>query len=197
MLALVGWLAFARWEGAATLVFFLLLYGVISDFLDGYLARKYGSISNFGKIMDAIVDKVLVLGSLSLAVYLGRLFPAWLLPQSLGIALVALIAVRELGITLMRLIAARKGVVLAAEKTGKWKAIWQMTAICVLFAQPMFARDFEAWLPESFSMRIWADYVWINGMLYFLYAAYLTILSGLLYVGRYWRVVMAPRPSAA
>jgi CDP-diacylglycerol---glycerol-3-phosphate 3-phosphatidyltransferase len=198
VLGLVAWLFTATWTGAATLVFFLLLYGAISDFVDGYLARKYGLVTNFGKIMDALVDKVMVLGALVLLIWKGLLFPDWwavflpdwLGPRTLAIVLVSLIAVREAGITLLRLVAARKGIVLAAEKSGKRKAIWQITSICVLFAQPMFAHDVTAW--TGWNLRLWSDFVWVNGLLYFFLAAYLTIVSGAMYVGRYWKVVFAP-----
>lgn len=186
VLCLLVWLAFESWTGAATLAFFCILYGAISDFVDGYLARKYSVVSNFGKIMDALVDKVMVLGSLVLLILVGLLYPLWLV-----LPLVVLIAVRELGITWMRLVAARKGVVLAAEKSGKRKAIWQITAVCVLFAEPMFSRDLQSL--TSVDISLLSEWVWLNGMLYFLFAAYLTISSGALYVGKYWRVFTAPR----
>lgn len=186
VLAVLGWLAFETWTGAATLAFFCILYGAISDFVDGYLARKYEVVSNFGKIMDALVDKVMVLGSLGLLIYLDLLKPLWL-----TLPLLVLIAIREFGITWMRLVAARKGVVLAAEKSGKRKAIWQITAVCVLFAYPMFAVDFQRL--TSWDLHLLADFVWLNGMIYYLYAAYLTIVSGVLYVGKYWKVFTAPK----
>lgn len=195
VLALAAWLAFEDWTGAATLTFWLAIYGVVSDFVDGYLARRLQAISNFGKIMDALVDKVMVLGALVIVIQLGLLFPPeWDVLMPFGLStrtaawiVVGLMAVREVGITLLRLIAARKGMVLAAESSGKRKAIWQMTAICVIFAQPMFANDFAVWTGWNFDL--WADFVWLNGMFYFFYAAYLTIVSGAFYFGRYWRVV--------
>lgn len=189
VLALLGWLAFETWTGAATLAFFCILYGAISDFVDGYLARKYEVVSNFGKIMDALVDKVMVLGSLALLLYVGILRP---LPYVLPV--VILIAVREIGITWMRLVAARKGIVLAAETSGKRKAIWQITAVCVLFATPMFGVDLQRVVSADVSLL--ADWVWLNGMLYFIYAAYLTLTSGALYIGKYWTVFTAPRKVA-
>jgi CDP-diacylglycerol--glycerol-3-phosphate 3-phosphatidyltransferase len=190
VLALLVWLAFAHWTGAATLAFFCILYGAISDFVDGYLARKYNVISNFGKIMDALVDKVMVLGSLVLLILVDLLYPLWLV-----LPLVILISIRELGITWMRLVAARKGVVLAAETSGKRKAIWQITAVCVLFAVPMFSRDLQRVVSADVSLL--GHWVWLNGMLYFLYASYLTISSGALYFGRYWHVFTAPRQNGA
>lgn len=172
------WLVFQTWPGAATLAFFCILYGAISDFLDGYLARKYNLVTNFGKIMDALVDKVMVLGSFVLLLILGVLWPTFWM-----VILVALMALREVGITLIRMVAVRKGIVLAADTSGKRKTIWQTTAICVLFAVAMFERDLAHLLNAD--LTLFADYVWGNGMLYFLLSAYLTIWSGALYLKRY------------
>lgn len=178
VLATMIWLVFQTWPGAATLAFFCILYGAVSDFLDGYLARKYNLITNFGKIMDALVDKVMVLGSFVLLLVLGVLWPtSWM------VVLVLLMAFREVGITMIRMVAVRKGIVLAADTSGKRKTIWQTTAVCVLFAVAMFERDLANLLNTDLTM--FADYVWGNGMLYFLYSAYLTIWSGALYLKRY------------
>lgn len=181
LMALV-WLVHQTWTGAATLAFFCILYGAISDFVDGYIARKYELVTDFGKIMDATVDKVMVLGAFVLILYLGLLEPKWI-----HAPLVVLIAARELGMTWMRAVAARKGVVLAAEKAGKRKTIWQTTAICVLLAVPMFERDVAAW--TGWPMEMVALFVHLNGYIYFYYAAFLTITSGAMYLGKYGRLV--------
>ncbi|MGC9451028.1 MAG: CDP-diacylglycerol--glycerol-3-phosphate 3-phosphatidyltransferase [Oceanipulchritudo sp.] len=171
-------LVLQEWTGAATLAFLCILYGSVSDFLDGYIARKYNLITNFGKIFDALVDKVMTIGSLVLLIWMGLLPPAVLT----GLVVLGM-ALREGGITLMRIMAARRNVVLAAEKAGKRKTIWQVTGICILFAVPMFERDFPAWLGADLSL--WARYVWINGYLYFLFSAWLTIGSGIQYFRKY------------
>jgi len=181
LIALV-WLVLQPWTGAATLAFFCILYGSVSDFLDGYIARKYNAITNFGKIMDALVDKVMTLGSFVLLVWLHMLEPTLLMSIIVG-----LMAVREVGITLMRIAAARKDVVLAAEKAGKRKTIWQTTAICVLFAVPMFGQDFAHWL--NVDLSVFALYVWINGYIYFVLSAWLTIVSGFQYLRKYGPLV--------
>ena len=165
------WLVLQEWTGAATLAFFCILYGSVSDFLDGYIARKYNLITNFGKIMDATVDKVMTLGSFILLVWLGLLEPFLL-----ASIVVALIAVREIGITILRFVATRKNLVLAAEKSGKRKTIWQTTAICVFFAIPMFERDFATWIGVDLSL--FGLFVRINAYLYFILASWLTIGSG-------------------
>ena len=184
LVALV-WLVLQDWTGARSLAFACILYGSISDFLDGYIARKYQLITNFGKIMDALVDKVMTLGSFVLLIWLGLLPPA-----PLAIVVVSAMAVREVGITLMRIAAARRNVVLAAEKAGKRKTIWQTTCICILFAVPMFGHDWAEWLGTDLSL--FETYVWINGYIYFILAAWLTISSGISYFRKYGPLVFTP-----
>ncbi len=186
LIALV-WLVHQTWVGAATLAFFCILYGAISDFVDGWIARKYNLVTDFGKIMDATVDKVMVLGAFVLLVYLEILMPKWLM-----VPLVVLITLRELGITWMRVVAARKGIVLAAEKAGKRKTIWQTTAICVLLAVPAFERDLPVLMGRDFPL--WNDFVFLNGYLYFLLATLLTVSSGVLYLVRHGRVFFIKGP---
>ena len=99
--------------------FIIFLLACLTDFLDGWLARKRNEISDFGKIMDPVADKVLVLGALLSFVQL-QLVPAWM---------VVLVIIREFLITGMRLFAIRKGVVLAAESAGKHKTVSQMVTI--------------------------------------------------------------------
>ena len=178
VLCALVWLVLQEWTGAATLAFFCILYGSISDFLDGYIARRYNLITNFGKIMDATVDKVMTIGSFVLLVWLGIVQPALA-----GWIIVAGITIREVGITLLRMAATRRGIVLAAERSGKRKTIWQVTAICVLFAVPMFERDVQAW--TGWDLSVWVAYVWGNGYFYFGLAAWLTISSGMEYLRKY------------
>ena len=98
-------------------------------------------------------------------------------------------AIREVGITLMRFVAARKNIVLAADRSGKRKTIWQVTGICVLFAVPMFEVDWQTWLGQDLSLFVL--YVKINGYIYFALAAWLTISSGVKYLQRYGPMVIS------
>ena len=103
-------------KGCALIIF---LVACLTDFLDGWYARRRNEISDFGKIMDPVADKVLVLGAFLSFVQL-QLVPAWM---------VVLIIIREFVITGMRLFAVRKGVVLSAEAAGKHKTVSQMVTI--------------------------------------------------------------------
>ena len=101
---------------------FLFIFASITDFVDGHLARKYGLVTNFGKFMDPVADKLLVCSALICFVEQG-LMPAW-------IALI--IIARELIIDGFRLVAAGKGIVIAASIWGKAKTVVQMVACFVL-----------------------------------------------------------------
>lgn len=175
VLALIIYLMATRHDAGAMLwVFLLTIYGAASDFLDGYLARRFGWITNLGKILDALVDKIMTQGLFLTAIGFG-LLPFWCL------FLLLPMAIREFGITALRLWLAHQGKVMAAEAAGKKKTVWQIVSICVLFAIPFLHSVLPApsgisWLEAWFSL---------NGLLYFLYAAWLTISSGWSYVCKY------------
>jgi CDP-diacylglycerol--glycerol-3-phosphate 3-phosphatidyltransferase len=95
----------------------------LTDLLDGYLARSRGSVTTFGKLMDPLADKLLIIAALITLVSLQRL-PAW-------IAMV--IITRELAVTVLRLGASQAGIVIAASRFGKLKTCLQIAAIlCVI-----------------------------------------------------------------
>ncbi|MHB1809496.1 MAG: CDP-diacylglycerol--glycerol-3-phosphate 3-phosphatidyltransferase [Solirubrobacteraceae bacterium] len=96
----------------------------LTDFVDGHLARARDSVSTFGKLMDPLADKLLVIASLISLVSLNRL-PAW-------VAMV--IIARELAVTVLRLGATQVGVVMAASQLGKVKTTLQIAAILALIA---------------------------------------------------------------
>ena len=107
-----------------------ILFAVASftDFLDGYLARKNHLVTDFGKFMDPLADKVLVMAALLWFVEAGRL-PAWVL---------LVVIVREFAVTALRLIAVERGRVIAAAWSGKVKTASTMVCICLmlLIARP-------------------------------------------------------------
>jgi CDP-diacylglycerol---glycerol-3-phosphate 3-phosphatidyltransferase len=96
----------------------------LTDFVDGYLARARGSVTTFGKLMDPLADKLLIVAALLSLVSLGRL-PAW-------IAMV--IITRELAVTVLRMGATQAGVVIAASMFGKVKTCLQIAAILAVIA---------------------------------------------------------------
>ena len=129
----------------------------LTDALDGYVARKYNMVTNFGKFFDTLVDKLLTCSAFIALVALGR-FPAW--------AAIIIIA-RELTISSLRAIASQHGVVIAADTLGKAKTIIQMLGIIYLTLLPIFY--FQPMVPTVTSIVVLA-------------AVAITIVSGLDYL---------------
>ena len=103
----------------------IFVFAALSDALDGYLARKLDVVSDFGKIMDPLADKLLVFSALICLVELGDI-PGWM---------VIIILARELTITSLRSIAAAEGNIIAAGMSGKIKTVFQMVAIPLIMLQ--------------------------------------------------------------
>lgn len=102
----------------------IFIVASLTDLLDGKIARKYNLVTNFGKFMDPLADKLLVCSALICLVELGRI-SAWM---------VVIIIAREFTISGFRLIAADNGVVIAASYWGKFKTTFQMLAVCLMIA---------------------------------------------------------------
>ncbi len=160
----------------ATAVILALLAG-LTDLLDGYLARKYNWVSDFGALMDPLADKIFVTGTMLMAVEY-RIIPAW-------IAIAVLF--REFMVTGLRTLAAKKQIVISADRWGKLKTALQMTMLGI--AGIAWAIDggsdylkIESW----FGIRIW--YVW---MAFMTGIVLVTLLSGLGYFIRYRKLFLS------
>ena len=122
-------LMYLRFPGHMYWAFGVFVLASLSDFVDGYIARHYNQVTDFGKFMDPLADKILVTAALVYFIPLG-LAPAWV---------VILILAREFLVTSLRLIAAGKGIVIAADKWGKYKTATTMVWICyALLAQNFY-----------------------------------------------------------
>lgn len=108
-----------RWAALA-----IFIIASLTDLLDGKIARKYGLITNFGKFMDPLADKMLVCSALICLVELQKIY-SWM---------VIVIVVRDFVISGFRLVAAESGKVIAANYWGKFKTASQMIMICLLIA---------------------------------------------------------------
>ena len=175
LFGVVGFL-YLPFLGASSLAFVLFIIGALTDWADGYYARKQGLVSNFGKLMDALTDKVFMVGLFISLLVIGIL-PEWTLP------LLLLILSREFLITGLRLVAASEGVVLAAEKSGKHKTVSQMVAAILLLFAVAIRADFSERLPSIFG-----DVVHWCGLGFFVIATLLTVSSGLKYMVKYWSI---------
>lgn len=135
----------------AALIVFVLAFA--TDWLDGYLARRNNEVTNFGKIIDPLADKMLVTAALLCLLSYGSISP-WL---------AIIILTREFIVSGIRIAAAAEGNVIAASAWGKIKTIWQFIAICVALI-----------LKDNYSLQIVTDIcMWL--------AAALTIISGVIY----------------
>lgn len=169
-------LLYLPFKGASSLAFILFVIGALSDWADGFVARKQGLVSNFGKLMDALTDKVFMVG-LFISLLAAGILPAWTLP------LLLLILTREFLITGLRLVAASSGIVLAAEKSGKHKTVSQIVAAILLMLAEAVRQDFPQALPSGFG-----DTLYVTGLVFFVIATLLTVSSGTLYMVKYWSI---------
>ena len=108
------------------LAFWIFVGASFTDYLDGYIARRDNLVTNLGKLLDPLADKILVLSAL--LVFTKN--------NQLSIWVVLLILFRELMITGLRSIAAAEGVVIAAETLGKWKTVSQIIGILIIIVFP-------------------------------------------------------------
>jgi CDP-diacylglycerol--glycerol-3-phosphate 3-phosphatidyltransferase len=160
----------SSWEYARTSALVIFLIAGITDFVDGEVARRYGIITNFGKLMDPLVDKIMMAAAFISLVPL-KAVPAW--------AATAVVA-RDFLITGLRLMATTKGRILPAERLGKQKTSWQI--ITVIFFLALLATNELQYADENSGwwFRAWHEagpvLVWIT--------VALTIYSGL---GFAWR----------
>ena len=144
--------------GSASKWIALVLFVVASltDLLDGYLARRDHLVTNFGKFMDPLADKLLVCSALICFVELGRL-PAWM---------VIIIIAREFIISGFRLIASDNGIVIAANYWGKFKTVSQMFMIILLIMNLgggfVIAEQILIWLALALTVISLVDYIWKN-----------------------------------
>lgn len=184
MFAVVG-LMYAEFLWAASLAFWLFIAAALTDWLDGKIARERGIVSSFGRFMDAVIDKVLVIGMM-IALVNGDYFGGWRITSMM---LLLCILCREFAISGLRMAAATKGQVVEADAGGKVKTFVQLNAIGWLMGSRMLSQDY----PEVFGGqdRAWVDGVRWVGMGLFVLSAVLTITSGISYFRRHGRVLFS------
>jgi CDP-diacylglycerol--glycerol-3-phosphate 3-phosphatidyltransferase len=167
------------WPGLRTLALFLFLFAALTDWLDGWLARKFGQVSEFGKFMDALADKVLTMGMFVSLLALGAL-------EKCTLFLILLILSREFLITGLRLVAAAKGKTLAAEKVGKVKTVIQLLCISLFLGQLSLEVDGARFLDPDTNIQVIEALRW-SGQISLIFATVLTVFSGVIYLVKYWK----------
>lgn len=156
----------------------LFTLGAVTDVLDGRLARKYNWITNFGKIVDPIADKLLTLGAFTTLSLLG-LFPLWILIP---------IFIRELLITVLRFYFLYLGTAVAAVKSGKQKTTLQIASITAAYVNYLFQQH-VATPPVSPTLN--SIGLALNAVMYILLLAalYQTLVSGFEFLRNNWALL--------
>ena len=157
LLLTIPFLIILEQPGMAWVALGIFVFASLTDWVDGYLARKLGQVTSLGALLDPLVDKVLVTGALVALTGMG-VIPAWS---------VTLILFREFLVTGLRTLEAARGVVLSAGMLGKIKTTLQMVAIALL----LFALDPTA--PAAASAA---------GMMVYWAAVIMTVISGAQYL---------------
>ncbi len=147
----------AGWFGESTfacdmVALAIFIIASLTDLLDGKIARKYNLVTNFGKFMDPLADKLLVCAALVALVEMGRI-PSWV---------VIIIISREFIISGFRTIASDNGVVIAASYWGKFKTTFQMIMVCLMIAnipQIQLLTDIVMWIALALTVVSLVDYL--------------------------------------
>jgi len=149
-----------------------LLFAVasITDWLDGYIARKQNLVTSLGRFLDPLADKLLVSITLIMLLSLKRV-PAWM---------VALIVAREVAITSLRIAAARDGIIMESSRLAKYKTAFQLVATEALLIHYTYATiNFH-----------------LVGMITLWIALFITLWSGFVYFTRFFRKTFTPSPGS-
>jgi len=166
------------WKYGRTTACVVFLLAGITDYADGAIARRYAMITDFGKLMDPLMDKIMIAAAFICLVPFQAI-PAWA---------VVVIVSREFAITGLRLLAISKGEVLAAESLGKHKTFWQIATV-IFFLVMLSAGEINGYKNLSGSPD-WFQKLWSYGGMTLLSAAViLTIVSGLGYLWKNHRVI--------
>lgn len=147
-----------------------------TDFLDGFIARKYKLITNLGKFLDPVADKILVAAAMIVMLTVPAFFTAYLGGWALVTAgcCVCIILARELLVGGFRMVAADAGIVIAADKIGKFKTVSQMISLILLLVWAGFC--------EFYPQYLFVKILNFAGLGFFVLATLLTLISGVNYV---------------
>lgn len=153
----------------------LFILASCTDFVDGHIARKHNLVTDLGKFLDPIADKILVLSGLVVLLMMKDSTGVAVLPKYFGEIAVIIIMAREFIIGVLRQMAASKGCVLAADNWGKWKTVITLIAQPMLMLVPIITESivFVHWLGVVFKYLGWT---------LFAIATLLTVISGINYV---------------
>ena len=163
----------------------IFLVAALTDFWDGRLARRSGTVTAFGQLMDPLVDKVLVCSAFVSFVANNQIVPAWI---------VIIILTREFIVTGVRLLAANQGRVVPVSRWGKHKTLWQMIVITLIIAGLAGREDLLPFFLQTGNVQEFRDVyydryfgyltLWLSAMV-----AVFTLFSGTLYLWQFRKVI--------
>ena len=183
MFAVVG-LMYADFDWAATIAFWLFIVAALTDWLDGMLARARGEVSDFGRFMDAVIDKVLVLGlMIALVNNPANFFDYDVMPTLLLLCILC----REFAVSGLRMAVAVTGAVVEADAGGKVKTFVQLNAIGWLMGARMLSSEHGGGFGGD--DQHWVTGVRAIGIVLYGVSGVLTVTSGVAYFRRHGRVL--------
>lgn len=169
--------------------FLIFVVAAFTDTLDGKIARKHNLVTNFGKLMDPLADKLLV--SAAMILILGGGYTSMLAAKTemspnavhmAGLIVLIVVTSRDLAVNSIRLLAANNGVVIAADKWGKIKTVSQMVWIVLVLLRMIFTTHFSAILAGYTAVRAVYQLVgWAELGFYYVMIA-MTVVSGFNYI---------------
>jgi CDP-diacylglycerol--glycerol-3-phosphate 3-phosphatidyltransferase len=165
----------SSWSYGRTAALVLFVVAGATDFFDGEVARRYAIVTNFGKLMDPLVDKIMMAAAFICLVPF-KAIPAWA---------ATIVVARDFLITGLRLIASAQGRVLPAERLGKHKTSWQIVTI-LFFLTLLAARELNY---ASRGTSWWINAWNVGGSVLIWIAVALTLYSGLRYTWRHREVI--------
>lgn len=164
-----------KYSSAALVIY---VFAALTDWLDGFLARKLKITTSFGAYIDAVTDKIFMIG-IYIALLEKEIVPHWTL------FLTILILLREFLITALRAVAATRQTVISAESAGKFKTVVQMFSVFCLLAWNSLKKDFPDLLSED-DMNVLRYF----GIFLYTIATVLTVTSGIKYLIKYNHVLV-------
>ncbi|MDE5770207.1 MAG: CDP-diacylglycerol--glycerol-3-phosphate 3-phosphatidyltransferase [Ruminococcus sp.] len=172
-------LLFVYWKLPFHFLIALVVFAAasITDALDGKIARKHNLVTNFGKFLDPLADKVLVIAALTVFVELPEI--------NMGAVPLIIISAREFMVSGLRLLAADSGIVVAAGMWGKLKTAFTMVSIVVALVWLSVCYDFDFGI--SIGLKDAVDNIVIPAMIWISTA--LTVISGGVYLKGYWHLI--------
>ena len=157
-------------ETCHLIAYIIAIVAGITDFLDGQIARRYHCESDFGRLMDPLADKIFIVATFVMMADYG-IIPAWI---------VVVVLSREFMVTGLRLLAVSEGVVIAADKSGKFKTAFQMVSLIVAGA---------GWV-KLFGFNIFEPTIWKIWYAIMLLVVFFTLYSGISYFVKNYKLIV-------